>query len=558
MKRTESEIIAHVTDRLLKKDQVYRLRANVLDAQSSILRKLLKITLGENEQMLSGYGYGSGLVHKVINFLTATKLFPTHVDFKHEQSRAPSSAEVLGYNISEVHYLARKKGDWASATDDAGMDLIRGECFIRRYIKKDIKTGKPLGLAYEAVPFEEMRWKYNGDTDVIRTAQITKNEAIKRFGKEFVETVMPISIYKKDESTSIDQSRVIASQEQSSDLYGYIHYVDEVEMVEYEILGDKMATEKFENDFDYEYEGESFNPYCRRVFYRSLEERNFGYGIIDFGMSLAQVDTTHGETLIKRSIDDADPLTMVSSDDPTKIERSYMNHMAARAAGKPGNLWFSKNNGIKDTLNIDQVKPGVDAGLFQFMEDFIINRFTLLTGVNFRIDLEYAPTDAQEGRRMEIQDKVAIGVLKRNLNADAKFAAEDLITLVNTETKFHSKKLFLKRDPDEFTPEERALLMDNGEIIPEERTVKSVIAEMKDIDFDATPRLDGILDDQTSQQLRVRRENLAIYPMGTPAYNKAATALSTDTDPSLKITEEDFNIPQPEMPEAPIDPNQLA
>jgi hypothetical protein len=221
--RKEDTIVGFVQERLQEKDKVFELRMNVLEYQSTVLRKLINISSQKPDGQSSSYGYGSGIYHKIENFCTASKLAPTFNSFKHEQTRVGEDLIVQAENISDLHLLMRKRGNYQGASQNAALDLVRGESFIRRYIKKN-KAGEPLCMAYEAVPFDEMRWKYQSDTDVIRVKNISKDDVIVLFGEKIAEKAKPSVIYSKPQ-WNYRTNQTINTQQREEQVYTYIHYV---------------------------------------------------------------------------------------------------------------------------------------------------------------------------------------------------------------------------------------------------------------------------------------------------------------------------------------------
>jgi len=550
-KKSDTAIKGMILDELYTKDRIFERRMNVLNFQSNVLRDLINIASDKNNSYSAGYGYGSGIFHKLANFLSGVKLFPTFLSFRHEQTRIGEEQMVRAENITDLHLLMRKKGKYKKASQDAISDLIRGECFIRRYIKMDVDS-EPVVIAYEAVPFNQMRWKY-GSQSIIRVVNISHDDAVKRFGEKTVKKVKKVKLYQDDNRWYENKNPTIERYEQEKEEYSYIHYVNEASREEYEVLGDTIITKNVGEDYIDQYDGETFNQYERRVFYESVEERNFGYGVLDLIFPLLRADTTHGNALIKRSIDDADPLTLVSADDPSKIQREYYNHLANRAAGKSGNIFFMQGRGTDSKLSLEQVSSGANSSMFQFVEDFVINRVSMLTDVNLRSLLEFAPTEAQDLRRAELQDKVALAVLQRNKATDAEFAQEDLMFLLNTDTKFHDKEVYFKQSSEALggdTDDVDAIRDKDGELPPEKLTVREFIKTIDDLEYDITPRLDGVLDDNTRGEINAQRNDLMLLQPGTPAYSKAIVDYFEKTNPKLRIRDVDVNPPMPEIPEA--------
>ena len=557
-KKSEKEIIGHVLSRIEYKNEIYKTRRNVLDFQSEVMRQLVHITSSAAKVLGNDGAYATGIPHKLVNLLQGSKLAPTYIGFKHEQSKASESARVLANNLSYVHSLMRKKGEWEEANIGGGVvsplgavgDLIRGESWIRRYIKKN-NNGDAVGIAYEHVPFEQIRGYY-GDFDVIRVSELTKDQAIKLFGEKTVNKVQKTTLWSDSYENKINENSTISNQKQSENKYGYIHYVNSSSKEEYEILGSDIISNYSGEKYRYVYDnGETYDPFNRRTFYSAIEEQNFGYGVLDLILPLARLDDTFGNVSVKRMINDVDPLTIVSHDDPDELKKKFRQHISNRSANNVGTPFFVKSN-INTLSRVDKIDQKGDVGIYKFLSEFIIDRVSMLTDMNLRAMIEFAPTDGQDQRRQDLQDKVNLGVLLRNKASDSKFAKEDIAFLKEYDTMFHDKTLYLERSYEDIgmnkeDAKEQDLLID-GELPTENISVREFMSRIDDFDFDITPRLDGVLDDQTRFEILAQRSDINLLPIGSKAHAKGVVDYFGKTNPRLKIDETDI-MPEPLQPQ---------
>ena len=96
-------------------------------------------------------------------------------------------------------------------------------------------------------------------------------------------------------------------------------------------------------------------------------------------------------------------------------------------------------------------------------------------------------------------------------------------------------------------PKEQDLLID-GELPTENISVREFMSRIDDFDFDITPRLDGVLDDQTRFEILAQRSDINLLPIGSKAHAKGVVDYFGKTNPRLKIDETDI-MPEPLQPQ---------
>ena len=192
---TFNEIVPFVQSRWAQKDQIWRERKSILEAQTKIIDKLedhnRHVTPTDTTCPQSNILrplYMSSLLNVAHNVLQPAKLNPDFLDFQADRIIDDGQATQRAEEGGRVSQLMRRKGRFKKAVNAGKRDLIRGEQIFQRGWKFD-PQGNAIRPEYVHVPWEEMRLPYDS-TDWIRKTDYTVSKFISIWGKEMLKKAL--------------------------------------------------------------------------------------------------------------------------------------------------------------------------------------------------------------------------------------------------------------------------------------------------------------------------------------------------------------------------------
>jgi len=556
--KRQTDLQSLIVKQMTKKDEIFRQRQNRLREISRVMEVLVPIvddartqTSATSIRDTDPYLFCSSILHIGWNFVMGTKLFPDAVDFKADITIDPLKAAGVEQRISEIDKFARRHGSYDQAVRDAHKDMVRGECWLWRYYEYN-EDGTNKQLKWRHIPWASVRGKY-GDEDQIIIENLSSQEYTKRYGKEMLNKVKRGGLINTDTTNFdyIDLNSVQQAQKER-DYVQVCSYINEAEKIYAEIHGGEAFLYKL-------LEGEAYpfaeSPLVRRMFYVP-SSGYFGWGVLDMLLKLTGLDTTIANATANRAIIAADPLVTMATNNPKEAEKLWNKHKANRRMGS------TKPFFIPDTTSGTKITPqnidvGVNNGNMQIWSDFILDRATISAGFDIRSLTEYAPTAEQQRLRKQEQDKLNTSVLFRNAEVDRQFAKGDIELLKAENSTFHNIEVYLPQSAGDFPgkslEELDELRNERGQLPAKKMTIAQALKEIKGVEMEITPRIDGVLDDQSYTELVTTREDIALLPEGTPAQRRAITAYFDRAHPNMGIRQEDLQIPAPEAAPAPVD-----
>lgn len=565
---SHKELVQRISSQFMKKEEIFKKRAEQLETITQIMNTLLPIG-AETQQLYSAksvrevddYFFSSAILHQGWNFVQNSKLYPDHVDFDPEITLPPEKRAILARNTSSIHSFARRKGSYHEATKNAHADLVRGESWLYRDYEVD-EEGTNVKLMWSHIPWQNVRQAY-GDTDELILSEYTLDKYAEKYGKAMLKKVQTggfIGSYDKREDINFDRLQV---EQRLSEKILVVTYIDKGQKVFAEVHGGGAYVHKLLKGDKYPFvdtDGTAFSPLRKRVFYEPFVGYH-GWGVLDMLLPVARLDTTIVNASANRAVLAADPLTVMATNEPEEARKMYRQHKRNRRNGQTDPFFvFDSNTGTKiDVQNIDQ---GTNDSNFNNWQEYLISQATMRTGIDFRVLTEFAPTAEQQKLRKLEQDKMNVGVLTRNKYLDSRFAQEDIYFLQNTTSKFHNITVWLERHQDEFShmsEQQVNELRDNDGKLPlREAAISEYLDEVGETEFNITPRLDGVFDDQTFLEVASKKEDLALLSPDSKAYRKLAVDYFRAVHPSSNIRDEDLMPPQPQIEQQAPSPEQAA
>ena len=557
-------IVYRVASQFTKKNRYFEDRQTQVESIARVMEVLVPIGQEVNEaysaksiREVDDYYFASALLHQAWNFLQGIKLAPDYVDFSPDITMQPDKGVQQARSITQIVDLARRKGDYEKAMTEAQRDLIRGECYIYRdYSPTD--DGADKQLEYKNIPWNNVRQQYD-DTDLMIISDMTADEYAMIYGKEALKKVTYGSVIDAEQlKGKIDTSTTQQYLQRTQNLIQVVVYFDPAQKVFCEIHGGNAFLYKKLEGKDYPFvdsSGDAFVPVYRRIFYAPTQGYH-GWGPLDLLLPVTRLATTIVNATANRSVLAADPLTVLASNDPEEAKRQWYQHKNNRSLGEGRPFFVSDNNtGTKITPQVTDI--GVDNSNFQIWSDYLLNEATIRTGIDFRSMTDYAPTAEQQRLRKQEQDRVNTSVLFLNRDTDKAMAREDIYLLQTRTSEFHKLTVYLDRTPESFTElgeEEIAALRDlKGNLPKKETTIAEFIDTLEDVEFNISPRLDGVLDDQSFTEIMATKDDIMLLPPGSMGQSKAITQYFQAAHPKMNILLDEV---MPPAPEAPLPPTQ--
>lgn len=540
----DQDLVDLVSKRVQFKNNIWRQRSQVLENLSKQLNALINIykESAGNKPLLpetKKYYYLSGRAHEAWNRLQAEKLYADFVKFSPIGMNFDRSDHILGGKVSEAHRIMRYRGGYQKAISEAKSDLIWGESWVQFGIKND-DAGNPVMPTYEHAPFSEIRGFY-GETDVIRLVEYPINKYAAIYGKEMLDKVAPGNLVNPDDDgKDYSKSDLEESHEDQQDRIQVVFYYDPAIKLHAEIHGSNGYVFKLLEGNDYPFigeNGEAFAPFKQDLFYKGVGTDYFGWGVMDFIIPLASLDTTITNATAKQAVDAASPLQLLYSNDPDEMERLLDQWEADRSQGYNKPLVQKITQGVGAQAQVQSVDYGVNNQNMQVWDDTISKRIIEFTNIDFNSLTDPAPTLGQQQLKKLEADKMNLRVLLLNQEREIEFARNEIQFLKNGRTKFHNMEIEVR---DEFTEEIKA---ETGEAPLASVKIGDILKDVEDINMQIEPRMEGALDDMSFLEIQTMQQNFALLAPGTRASTKAKARYFQKVQPDLDLEEEDFVTP---------------
>lgn len=555
---SSDEIVTFIRKRYDEKNFEFEKRQVVREYLSKYIQGLLGSERGSSSgdgvsSRTEGFApstlFTSNLTLKGYEFATTAKLFPDQVDFSPTQP-SPKKDQDTADNYSSLVRYTGVIGGYDKMVREAMPDMVFGECWItQEYQRRGDTIVKP---QYKSIPWEQVRGFY-GETDLITIENLTVGQFVKIYGKDMLKNVQfgfPFSVNDEYEKTTVDfEDKLDKAQK-----IGIVKYYDHA-LKRYHVLmggGAYMPKEMQMDGDDYFWvddDGDGYCPVKSRVYKRPVRGYH-GYGILDTLWVLAYLETVIVNSSSHAAVLASDPLLLFYADDISEMENKWNQYLSTKVIGNqsPFFLKTSKTNPIK----ADQLAFDPNINIFKEWRNFVIEEATMRSGFDYKILIEYAPTDGQQKSRKFETDKTNRTVLSVNAVSDKEFAMETIYMLKNGDSEFHDRILYTKVGDyfyENMDEEERQQMKGKDgmyERVPVK--IRDFLDENKETEFALTTRLDGVLDDQDFFEMQDARNDLALLMPGTESHIKLSQHYFKKKYGAVQFNREDFAPPAPELP----------
>ncbi|RLI72277.1 MAG: hypothetical protein DRP02_02365 [Candidatus Gerdarchaeota archaeon] len=545
---TDLEVVSHIRERYQQKNDEFDRRRLVREWLSKYMQKLLGSET-DSEIFSPSQVFTSNLMRRGYEYVDTAKLFPDSIDFDPIQPDSPLKEHDIADNYASLVQYSNVVGGRDKMVRDSKRDLAFGECWITQEYQK--KGSRVIKIKQKAIKWENVRGFY-GETDLITIENLTVGAFVEEYGEEMLKKVQygfPIQVNDDYEETSIDEKVILIDK---SKRIGVVKFWDYA-LKRHNVLlggGAYMPPEMQQDGDDYFWVDDDGDGYCpvRRRVYKEASRGYHGYGVIDLLYPLAYLETVIVNASSHAAVLASDPLLIFYADDIEEMKNKWEQYLATKTVGSqsPFHVKQDRTNPIK----LEQLAFDPKINIFEVWREFVINEGTMRTGIDFKILIDYAPTDGQQKSRKYETDKTNRFVLAANAVVDRDFAMDTIYMLKNGDSEFHDKTLYVKVGDyfySKMTEGEQQKMKDkNGQYFPVPTPIREFLKENKDTEFSITARLDGILDDQTFFEMQDARNDIGLLPQGSEASTKLSEFYFGKKYGSVKFNREDFGIPQPE------------
>lgn len=536
----DRDVIAFIRKRYDDKDIEFERRQVVREYLSKYMQKLLG---SEGEEQTKGL-FTSNLMLGGFEYVTTAKTFPDSTEFAPTQNNAPQKEHDTAENYSSLVQYTNMKAGYDKMVSESGHDMAMGETWITQ--EYQIKDGKAIKIQDKNIKWENVRGFY-GETDLITLENLTPGQLVLNYGPDILKKVQygwPFEVNDNFEETTIDMDEL-----QSRDFdrrIGVVKYWDPA-LKKHNVLiggGSYMPPEMQMDDKNYFWEdddGDGFCPVKRRV-YKQPARGYHGYGVLDLLYPLAYLETVIVNSSSHAAVLASDPLLVFYTDEIEDMKNKWNQYLATKRVGAQSPFFLKQDR--TNPIKTDQLAFEPNINIFETWRKFCLDEATIRTRIDYRILIDFAPTDGQQKSRKHETDKTNRSVLAVNSVVDKQFAMETIYMLKKGDSEFHNKILYTKVG-DYFygnkKEEDKDLMKDeNGQYSPVPVKIKEFLADNKETEFSLTPRLDGVLDDQSFFEMQDARNDMALLVPGSEARLKMEDFYFTNKYSKVRFNREDF------------------
>lgn len=299
-------------------------------------------------------------------------------------------------------------------------------------------------------------------------------------------------------------------------------------------------------------DGDGFSPFKESRFYEQVAGDYFGWGVMDYVINLADLETTITNLTAMEAIWEAGAPTFVFSNDPDDMDQKLQQHFRQIAQGVNKPI-VQKDSGIGTKGQIQSLKKGVNNNNMEVWDSTTVSRAERFSNVDVRALSDYAPTAEQQKLKKLESDKLNLRVLLLNEEREKAFAIKEMSFLQNGRTKFQSYEIdVIDEVSEEFETED-------GFMPPVKKKISDILAGVKNIELKIAPRMEGVLDDMDFLEIQTMQEDLALLPPGTAAADIAMEKYFAKKNPDWGLKRTQFSTPTtPEAAEELAGPESLA
>jgi len=542
------DLVAFVADRKAFKDAIWQRRNDKLVDLNSRLSQLISIYedsggVAPQDLRKKSLFYKSALAHQVWNILQGSKFEPDFIDFAPLGNDYDDDLRERTKALTDAHRLVRYRGGYERAKKAAKSDLIWGNSFIEMSTKYEGDVA--VCTEYTHAPFREIR-NFYGDSDILRVIDYSISAYAEQYGEEMLLKVSLGGIL--DTQSYGEPNEEKKEYDSGKEIIQVVRYYDPARLMFVEIHGGGgyIYKELFDNDYPFQDEnGNGYSPFKESRFYEEVSGDYFGWGVMDYIIDLANLETTITNATAAEAIWEASSPSFVYSNDPDDLERKLKKHV--RNINRGINMPIvQKSSGVGTSGKIESLRKGVDNQNMQVWDEVTVSRATRFSNVDIRAMSEYAPTAEQQKLKKLEADKLNMRVLLLNEEREKEFAQKEMMFLQNGKTKF--------QDYEVAVVDEVALRFqtEDGYIPTKKMKIKDILAGVKDVELKIAPRMEGVLDDLDFMEIQTMREDLALFAPGTAAYDIALEKYFEKKSPDWGLDRTQFSSPTGQPAQAPM------
>lgn len=549
--RSNSALVDYVSRRFTHKQNVWYQRWVKLEEIRKKLRFFLSVynetggdaPLGSKNTNLY---YRSMQCHQAANILMGTKFSPDFVDFAPLLSDYDQELYDMTDALTRAIKVNRYQGLHDLAKDQSKKDLIFGNSFIEMALEWEGDDPLPKGVQYQCAPFQEMRNNY-GDPDKMRVMNYSVESYAEEYGEDELDDVAIGGIVEATRESGGNIEKNILPPEGQIQV---VRFYNPARKIFAEIHGGNGKIYKNLEGENYPLigsDGRGFDPFEESRFYEDPTSDFFGYGVFDFLVDFANLDTTITNAVAVDAVWSASAPTFIEASDPDKMRSQLRQWEKNRTRGR-NRVMVEKASGLGQKATVTDLSRPVRTDILQTFDDVNTTRTIRASHIDVNAMTDYAPTAEQQKLKRIEADKLNLRVLQLNEQRNIQFARNEMYFIKNTKTDFHEEEIEVNdqfadkyRSPDGFKPMKK---MKIGEILD----------ETHGLHLKVSPRMEGALDDQTFLEIQEMQQDLGLIPNGTQAKVIALEKYISKKNPDWGLKREDFMAPQQVTSGAPQGP----
>jgi hypothetical protein len=535
--KSNDALVAYVAGKFMDKQNVWNQRHVVIEALKEKMRFLLSVYNPSDSVPLlkksKALYYKSMMAHQANNTLMGSKFNPDFIDYAPLGIENDKNLLYMTDALTRAHKGLRYQGLYDLAVADSKKDLIWGNSFIEMVLEFEGDNPTPSGVKYQNAPFDEMRNHY-GEPDRMRVINYSPEAYAEEYGEEELEDVSEGGIVETQEIENVEKSfKAPKGQIQ------VVRYYNDARKIFAEIHG---GNGKIYQDLENEMypligrNNKGFDPFLESRFYEDPTADFFGYGIMDFMIDFAGLDTTITNAVTSDAVWSASAPTIVESSDPDKMRTSLRKWEAQRASGR-NRVMVEKDSGLGMKGKVTDLSRTVRMDLLDGFDGVLVNRATRASNIVVDALSDFAPTAEQQKIQRLEADKLNLRVLMLNEQREIDFAKKELYFLAHNKTDFHNYEIEVD---DEFSEKYRGV---DGYRPRMKKKIGDIITETENLHLQIQPRLNGALDDLTYQEIQEMSEDIGLMPEGSQAQIIALDKYIGKKNPNWGIKRQDFATP---------------
>ena len=536
---TVPELVSYIAERKSRKDEIWRKRNDKLVSMSEQMEALISIyheNYGKTPKSArqAALFYKSSLAHQAFNTLMGTKLDPDFIDFRPLGAEFDRELMQITKELSQAHRVWRYKGGYQKAKLESKPDFIWGNSFIE--MSTHYEEDRPMHSEYTHAPWKEIR-NYYGDTDIMRVIDMSIETYVKNYGEEELNEVTLGGILDIHSFSRADFDR--DEYDSQKDIIQVVRYYDPSRKIFAEIHGGNGYVHKHLEGKEYPFiwkNDKGFAPFKESRFFEEVNGDFFGWGVFDYIINLANLETTITNATAMEAIWDAAAPSFIFSNDPDDMDQKINKHLRNINNGinKP---IVQKDSGIGTKGQVQTLKKGVDNGNMKVWDDTTVSRATRFSNIDFQALSEYAPTAEQQKLKKIESDKLNTRVLMANEEREKEFAIKEMAFIQNGKTAFHSHEIAIIDDiSEEFKAKD-------GYMPPIFKKISDILKTAKEVELQIVPRMEGVLDDMDFLEIDTMQQDLALLQPGMAASDIAMEKYFAKKNPSWGLVRTDFSTP---------------